>query len=107
MDDKVRRKELGDFLKTRRARIKPAEVGLPAGIRRRTPGLRREEVAQLASVGLTWYTWLEQGRDIQVSAQVLESIARSLELTIDERKHLFYLANQKLPDSPAHIQEIV
>ncbi|MEL6164000.1 MAG: helix-turn-helix transcriptional regulator [Cyanobacteria bacterium J06628_3] len=107
MDDKVRRKELGDFLKTRRARIKPAEVGLPDGIRRRTPGLRREEVAQLASVGLTWYTWLEQGRDIQVSAQVLESIARSLKLTIDERKHLFYLANQKLPDSPAHIQEIV
>ncbi|NSL50137.1 helix-turn-helix domain-containing protein, partial len=61
---KQRHKELGDFLRTRRARIAPSQVGLPEGIRRRTPGLRREEVALLAGIGLTWYTWLEQGRSI-------------------------------------------
>ncbi|GHO64056.1 hypothetical protein KSC_029480 [Ktedonobacter sp. SOSP1-52] len=60
---------MADFLRTRRARLVPAEVGLPLTTRRKTVGLRREEVAQLASVGVTWYTWLEQGRDIHVSAQ--------------------------------------
>ncbi len=107
MDETKRRQELADFLKTRRARIKPAEVGLSDGIRRRTPGLRREEVAQLGSIGVTWYTWLEQGRDIQVSGQVLESIARVLRLTTDERKHLFYLANQPLFDKPSSLHEVV
>jgi hypothetical protein len=93
MDDATRRKTLGDFLQTRRARITPREVCLPLSGRRRTPGLRREEVAQLAGVGLTWYTWLEQGRSINVSDQVLESIARALLLDPHETHYLFTLAN--------------
>ena len=75
--DTHRYHELSDFLKTRRARVMPSQAGLPAGPRRRTSGLRREEVAQLAGIGLTWYTWLEQGRPIRVSAQVLESHAKA------------------------------
>lgn len=93
----VRHKELADFLKTRRARIHPSQIGLPAGSRRRTSGLRREEVALLAGVGLTWYTWLEQGRPIQVSAQVVESLSRALQLTRQEQLHFYRLANQPLP----------
>ncbi|WP_338555030.1 helix-turn-helix transcriptional regulator [Paenibacillus sp. KS-LC4] len=92
MSDRIRLEALASFLKTKRAGIKPQSVGLPAGIRRRTPGLRREEVAQLANVSATWYTWLEQGRDIQVSTQVLESIAGALLLTADERDYIFGLA---------------
>src|SRR5207302_1648694 len=65
--------ELGDFLRTRRARLAPEDVGLPPGSRRRAPGLRRAEVAHLAGVSVDWYTWLEQGRPITVSTQVLES----------------------------------
>lgn len=84
--------ELAHFLKTRRNKIQPEQAGLPSGTRRRTAGLRREEVAQLAGIGLTWYTWLEQERDIQVSNQVLESIARVLCLTAEETCHLFSLA---------------
>ncbi len=91
------RAELSGFLKTRRARISPATVGLKNGHRRRTPGLRREEVADLAGVGLTWYTWLEQGRDIRVSPQVLTGIARALQLEPAERAHLFRLAGQAPP----------
>src|SRR3954451_15617234 len=75
-----RRSELTDFLRNRRAQLTPLDVGLPADGRRRTPGLRREEVAQLAGVGLSWYTWLEQGRDIKPSAQVLDALARVLRL---------------------------
>lgn len=88
----TRRDELAAFLRTRRSRIRPADVGLPDGSRRRTPGLRREEVAQLAGVGVTWYTWLEQGRPIHVSVQVLEAIARVLRLDPAERAHLMLLA---------------
>jgi hypothetical protein len=88
----VRRRELADFLRTRRERITPDMVGLPPGRRRRTPGLRREEVAHLSAVGVTWYTWLEQARDIQVSAQVLDAVARTLMLDPGERAHLFVLA---------------
>ncbi|MFT4084284.1 MAG: helix-turn-helix transcriptional regulator [Nocardioides sp.] len=88
----TRRGELADFLRTRRERIAPEDVGLPAGGRRRTPGLRREEVALLAGVGVTWYTWLEQGRDINASVQVLEAIARTLRMDNQERWHLFELA---------------
>jgi transcriptional regulator with XRE-family HTH domain len=88
----TRRDELAAFLRTRRSRIQPSDVGLPDGSRRRTPGLRREEVAQLAGVGVTWYTWLEQGRPIHVSVQVLESIARVLRLDPAERAHLMLLA---------------
>ncbi|MEU1051942.1 helix-turn-helix domain-containing protein [Streptomyces sp. NPDC005876] len=88
----VRRHELAAFLRSRRERISPEQVGLPRGRRRRTPGLRREEVAQLSAVGVTWYTWLEQARDIQVSAQVLDALARALLLDPTERAHLFRLA---------------
>ncbi|KUL21569.1 XRE family transcriptional regulator [Streptomyces regalis] len=88
----VRRHELADFLRHRREHIAPEQVGLPRGRRRRTPGLRREEVAQLSAVGVTWYTWLEQARDIQVSVQVLDALARTLLLDPSERAHLFQLA---------------
>lgn len=92
-----RRKELTDFLRTRRARLAPEQVGLPRGGRRRTPGLRREEVAELAGVGITWYTWLEQGRPINASAEVLANLADVLHLSADERAHLFLLAGRSLP----------
>jgi hypothetical protein len=87
-----RRLELGDFLKARRARLRPEDVGLPPAPRRRTPGLRREEVALLAGVGITWYTWLEQGRPINASGQVLDAVARTLRLDRVEREHLYRLA---------------
>src|SRR6478736_173740 len=90
--DAVRRHELAAFLRSRRERITPEQVGLRHSRRRRTPGLRREEVAQLAGVGVTWYTWLEQGRDINASAQVLDAIARTLGFDAQERSHLFTLA---------------
>src|SRR5579859_635340 len=76
-----RRAELADFLRTKRASIKPEDVGLRGSGRRRTPGLRREEVAQLAGVGTTWYTWLEQGRDVRASLDVFEALARALRCT--------------------------
>lgn len=91
-ETEVRRQELAGFLRSRRERITPEQVGLPRGRRRRTPGLRREEVAQLSAVGVTWYTWLEQARDIQVSPQVLDALARALLLDRSERSHLFSLA---------------
>jgi len=72
-------------------------VGLPPGLRRRTPGLRREEVAHLANIGTSWYVWLEQGRNTHPSAAVLESLAQALKLTPNERRHLFLLAGQPLP----------
>src|SRR6478672_12994659 len=84
----LRRHELAAFLRSRRERIAPEDAGLPSGHRRRTAGLRREEVAQLAGVGVTWYTWLEQGRPIRASAQVLEAVARTLRLDPTERQHL-------------------
>ncbi|MGE5132179.1 MAG: helix-turn-helix transcriptional regulator [Gemmatimonadota bacterium] len=87
-----RRAELAAFLRTRRERVTPEQAGLPPGLRRRTPGLRREEVAQLAGVGVTWYTWLEQGRQINASVQVLTAIARTLMLDAAEREHLYRLA---------------
>ena len=86
------RAELGEFLKARRARVSPEDVGLPSGGRRRTPGLRREELAQLAGVGVTWYTWLEQGRPINASGQVLDAVAATLRLSPVEREHLYRLA---------------
>ena len=92
-----RREELREFLRTRRARLTPADVGMPPGTRRRTPGLRREEVAVLAGVGVSWYTWLEQGRDITVSASILDAIARALRLDTAERRHLHLLAGLPEP----------
>jgi transcriptional regulator with XRE-family HTH domain len=93
---RVRRAELAAFLRSRRERISPDSAGLPPGPRRRTAGLRREEVAQLSGVGLTWYTWLEQGRPINASTQVLDAIARTLKLDQAEREHLYRLAD--VPD---------
>ena len=95
--DKNRYIELGDFLKSRRNKIHPSQFGLPDGIRRRTPGLRREEVAQLSGVSLTWYTWLEQGRPIHVSDALLESLCKTLLLTKEERLHLFSLTGKTPP----------
>jgi transcriptional regulator with XRE-family HTH domain len=93
----TRQRELGTFLRSRRERITPASLGLPVAPRRRAPGLLREEVAQQAGIGVTWYTWLEQGRDIRVSERVLEAVARTLRLDRDERAHLFALAGATPP----------
>jgi transcriptional regulator with XRE-family HTH domain len=87
-----RRAELGEFLKARRARLRPGDFGMAPSSRRRTPGLRREEVALLAGVGVTWYTWLEQGRQINASTQVLDAVASTLRLDRAEREHLYRLA---------------
>jgi transcriptional regulator with XRE-family HTH domain len=92
-----RHQELAAFLRSRRARLSPEQAGFPRGTRRRTPGLRRAEVALLAGVSPEWYTWLEQGRDIHVSVQVLESLARVLQLDANERAHLFLLALSQPP----------
>ncbi len=88
-----RKEQIKEFLKGCRARLTPAEVGLRGPCRRRSPGLRREDVAALAGVSVTWYTWLEQGRDINVSADVLERICTSLRLSRDEREYLFSLVH--------------
>jgi transcriptional regulator with XRE-family HTH domain len=94
----ARRAELADFLRTRRAAVRPEDVGLETGAgRRRTPGLRREEVAQLSGVGLSWYTWLEQARDVTPSDQVLSALSRALLLSPSEREHLFLLAGVASP----------
>jgi transcriptional regulator with XRE-family HTH domain len=95
----LRRSELAAFLRSRRERISPEDVGLPPGLRRRTAGLRREEVAQLAGVGVTWYTWLEQGRRINASVQVLDAVARTLQLDQAEHQHLYRLAD--VPEASA------
>jgi transcriptional regulator with XRE-family HTH domain len=99
LPDAIRRRELAAFLRSRRERLTPHQVGIPITGRRRTPGLRREEVAQLAGVGVTWYTWLEQGRDIRPSDQVLGAIARTLQLDAHESAHLYTLAG--LPARPS------
>lgn len=105
----ARQREFGDFLRSRRERLTPASVGLPNGFRRRTPGLRREEVALLAGVGTTWYTWLEQGRDVRPSAEVLNALAEALRLDPAERQHLFILADRPSPAAlmtgPEHVPE--
>jgi transcriptional regulator with XRE-family HTH domain len=91
-----RRDDLAQFLRARRHALSPGVVGLPAGGRRRTPRLRREEVAILAGVSVTWYTWLEQGRPINASPDVLDSLARTLRLSEAERRHLRTLAEPSL-----------
>jgi transcriptional regulator with XRE-family HTH domain len=101
LSEDARRRELATFLRAHRARLAPDDVGLPPGTRRRrTPGLRREEVAQLAGVGLTWYTWLEQGRAIPASPQVVDALARALRLRPDQHRHLRALADLPVPSSP-------
>ncbi|WP_058046805.1 helix-turn-helix transcriptional regulator [Streptomyces roseifaciens] len=96
-----RRRALADFLRSRRERLTPHDAGILPGPRRRTPGLRREEVAQLSGVSVTWYTWLEQARDITVSRQVLHSLARVLLLSPAETRHLFALAEGTPAEAPA------
>jgi transcriptional regulator with XRE-family HTH domain len=98
-----RRKELGEFLQAIRKRGTPEEFGFPTGTRRRTKGLRREEVAQLAGISATWYTWIEQGRDVNMSADTLMRMAQALKLTRTERTYLFDLAGRR--DPQGHIQE--
>lgn len=93
----TKRADLAAFLRDRRGRVSPSDVGLPNGARRRTPGLRREEVARLADVGASWYTFLEQGRDIQVSEAVLERLSGALRLGAAERSYLFELAQGRSP----------
>ncbi|MGW9123626.1 helix-turn-helix transcriptional regulator [Paenibacillus chitinolyticus] len=117
MNKDERLEALSAFLKSQRAKLLPQNMGLPAGTRRRTPGLRREEVAQLAGVSTTWYTWLEQGRDIKVSASVLDNIASALKLTVDERKYLtslaleassgIHLLQEELPQISPSLQKIL
>jgi transcriptional regulator with XRE-family HTH domain len=107
MNDLERRQALADFLRSRRKRLTPKEVGLPPGFRRRTAGLRREEVAQLANIGTAWYISLEQGREVRPSEQVLESLAQALRLSSAERQHLFLLALQHLPANLLAPQEEV
>ncbi len=93
-----RRAELAAFLRARRAAVKPADVGIPEGLgRRRTPGLRREEVAQLSGVGIAWYTWLEQGRVVATSTQVIDAISKALLLDDEAHRHLRALAGLPLP----------
>ncbi|MFF5002351.1 helix-turn-helix transcriptional regulator [Streptomyces phaeochromogenes] len=100
--------ELAAFLKSRRDRVKPGDVGLPVGPRRRVPGLRREEVAQLAGLSADYYTELEQGRGAQPSEQTLAALARALRLAGDERDHLYHLADRRVPPAAhgpaAHVQ---
>ncbi|NEA35919.1 helix-turn-helix transcriptional regulator [Streptomyces sp. SID13031] len=113
--DRYRRSELAGFLRARREGLTPDEVGLPHETRRRrTPGLRREEVAVLANVGVTWYTWMEQARDISVSAEILASVAKVLRLTDAERDYLFDLAGQERPSDSTpegpesvHVRELL
>ncbi|MGW6130253.1 helix-turn-helix transcriptional regulator [Cellulomonas sp. NPDC055163] len=105
--DTVRRAELGSFLRRCRERLSPADVGFPSGGRRRTPGLRREEVAVLAQVGVSWYTWLEQGRDIGVSDGVLDAVARALQLDDGETAHLYRLAGKCPPARPVRAPDDV
>ncbi|WP_329116734.1 helix-turn-helix domain-containing protein [Streptomyces sp. NBC_01353] len=91
------RRELGTFLRAHRERVAPADVGLPATPRRRTPGLRREEVAALSGVGVAWYTWLEQGR-VDTSREVLDAVSRTLRLDPDAHHHVLRLAGLAPPE---------
>lgn len=95
----AQRRELGQFLRAARERTKPCDLGLAVGARRRAPGLLREEVAQLAAISCSWYAWLEQGRMIHVSEQVLGAVAGALQLSEAERDHLFELAGHTPPTS--------
>nr|WP_139374072.1 helix-turn-helix transcriptional regulator [Enhydrobacter aerosaccus] len=106
----AQRRELGDFLRAQRARLSPSGLGLPAGPRRRTPGLRREEVAQQCGMSVTWYTWLEQGRDVSASPQALAALAVALHLSPAERRYLFELAGKRdpaaAPGEPAETMDV-
>jgi transcriptional regulator with XRE-family HTH domain len=96
--ERARLAELKHFLRARRAAVAPSDVGLPMGARRRTPGLRRDEVAQLAGIGSTWYTFLEQGRKVRPSSGVLDRLSSVFRLSPPERRHLYQLALGTFPD---------
>jgi transcriptional regulator with XRE-family HTH domain len=100
-------RELGTFIRSHRERLTPEMLGLQAGTRRRTPGLRREELAHLAGVSATWYTWIEQGRDVGISAGALMRLARVLRLTTAERAYLFELSGKRDPEAPSDPTRIV
>ena len=100
-----RRDELAAFLRARREALRPEEVGLPPGRGRRTPGLRREEIALLAGVSVTWYTWLEQGRPINASTDVLGALARSLRLDEAGRQHLLALTARDQAEAVPDVDE--
>ncbi|HEY5065525.1 MAG TPA: helix-turn-helix transcriptional regulator, partial [Xanthobacteraceae bacterium] len=95
------RRALGDFVRAQRERTAPESLGLPPGSRRRTPGLRREELAQLCGLSTTWFTWIEQGRDVSVSPSALARLASSLRLDRAERAYLFDIAGKRDPDQAA------
>lgn len=105
--DQARRQQLGEFLRSQRARLSPGLFGLQGGARRRTPGLRREEVAQLGGLSTTWYTWLEQGRDISLSAHALGRLANVLKFSPAERAYLFDLAGKRDPQGSAEAEPAV
>jgi len=96
--DVTRRRALADFVRAHRARLQPVSFGLDPGRRRRTPGLRREELAQLAGVSATWLAWIEQGRDVSISASALARLARAMRLTAAERTYLFGLGGRADPE---------
>jgi len=100
IDIQTQRRELGEFARTQREKLPPTDAGLPAGGRRRTPGLRREEVAQRAGLSTTWYTWIEQGRNVSISPLALARIAAALRLDRAERAYLFELAGKRDPEQP-------
>ncbi len=107
INNTAQRVQLSEFLKSCRARLPPASVGLSPAARRRTPGLRREDVAALAGLSATWYTWLEQGRDVRASDRVLESLSRTLRMSPEERDYLFSLAQHRsAPTLPSREFEI-
>ncbi len=93
----TRRKELASFLQIIRNRSQPADFGFPSGNRRRTAGLRREEMAQIVGISTTWYTWIEQGREVNISAEALDRLAANLRLTRSERAYLFEIADRRDP----------
>jgi transcriptional regulator with XRE-family HTH domain len=101
-----RRRELGAFLRSCRERLRPGEFGLAAGARRRTPGLRREEAAQLAGLSTTWLSWIEQGREVSLSAPTLARLATALRLSRAERTYLFELAGKRDPAQPQEMDEM-
>lgn len=110
----LQRLALGRFLRAHRERLSPAAAGFPVGRRRRTSGLRREEAAQLCEVSTTWYTWIEQGRDVSVSPQALARLADAFRLSRAERAYLFEMAGKRDPDdapgtdgAPAHIRNVI
>ena len=100
----ARRAELGEFLRAQRARLAPTTFGIVETGRRRTPGLRREEVAQLCGLSVTWYTWLEQGRDISLSSPALARLASVLRLSQAERAYLFDLAGRRDPQAGGDVE---